>query len=115
MSNHYSVDDPAPAIQKFVSDYKSRYNGLAPDALAALGYDSLMVLADAISRAGTTDCGQVARRDRRDQEFRKRHRHHHYQRGTQRSQARRRARIAERKFVYKETIKPEGAVEVSQK
>ncbi|MGB7923103.1 MAG: ABC transporter substrate-binding protein [Pyrinomonadaceae bacterium] len=55
MSNHYSVDDPAPAIQKFVADYKAHYNGAVPDALAALGYDAMNVLADAIRRAGTTD------------------------------------------------------------
>ncbi len=54
ISNHYSVDDPSPAIQKFVADYKARYN-ILPDALAALGYDSMKVLADAITRAGGTD------------------------------------------------------------
>lgn len=54
ISNHYSVDDPSPAIQKFVADYKERFKML-PDALAALGYDSMKVLADAIKRAGTTD------------------------------------------------------------
>ena len=54
ISNHYSVDDPSPAIQKFVADYKARFN-LLPDALAALGYDSMKVLADAITRAGGTD------------------------------------------------------------
>jgi branched-chain amino acid transport system substrate-binding protein len=54
ISNHYSVDDPSPAIQKFVADYKGRYN-ILPDALAALGYDSMKVLADAIKRAGTTE------------------------------------------------------------
>jgi len=54
ISNHYSVDDPSPAIKKFVADYKGRYNML-PDALAALGYDSMKVLADAIKRAGTTE------------------------------------------------------------
>ena len=54
ISNHYSKDDPSPAIQKFVADYKARYN-VAPDALAALGYDSMKVLADAIKRAGTTE------------------------------------------------------------
>jgi branched-chain amino acid transport system substrate-binding protein len=54
ISNHYSVDDPSPAIQKFVADYKGRYNVL-PDALAALGYDAMKVLADAIKRAGTTE------------------------------------------------------------
>jgi branched-chain amino acid transport system substrate-binding protein len=54
ISNHYSVDDPLPAVQKFVADYKARFN-LLPDALAALGYDSMRVLADAITRAGGTD------------------------------------------------------------
>ena len=51
ISNHYSVDDPSPAIRKFVADYQSRYK-IQPDALAALGYDSMKVLADAIGRAG---------------------------------------------------------------
>ena len=54
ISNHYSVDDPAPAIQKFVADYKKKYNQV-PDALAALGYDAAKILADAIRRAGSTD------------------------------------------------------------
>ena len=54
ISNHYSVDDPSPAIQKFVADYKGRYSVL-PDALAALGYDAMKVLGDAIKRAGTTE------------------------------------------------------------
>ena len=48
MSNHYSVEDPSPAIQKFVNDFKARYN-VAPDALAALGYDAMRVLADSIN------------------------------------------------------------------
>lgn len=55
ISNHYSVDDPSPAIQKFVAAYKAKYNGTAPDAIAALGYDAMMVLADAIKRAGGTE------------------------------------------------------------
>jgi branched-chain amino acid transport system substrate-binding protein len=58
LSNHYSVDDPSPAIQKFVSEYKARYNAV-PDALAGLGYDSAMVLFDAIKRAGTTEGPKV--------------------------------------------------------
>lgn len=53
ISNHYSVEDPSPAIQKFVADFRGRYN-LVPDALAALGYDAMRVLADGIKRAGTT-------------------------------------------------------------
>jgi len=55
MVNHYSVDDPSPAIQKFVAAYKAKYNGTVPDAIAALAYDAMNVLADAIKRAGTTD------------------------------------------------------------
>jgi len=58
ISNHYSVDDPTPAVQKFVADYKARFQML-PDALAALGYDSMKVLADAIKRAGGTDSSKL--------------------------------------------------------
>lgn len=53
-SNHYSVDDPSPAIQKFVADYKARFNAI-PDALAALAYDSAHILIDAMKKANTTD------------------------------------------------------------
>lgn len=57
-SNHYSTDDPSPVVQKFVSEYKRRYNRL-PDALAALGYDAAKILADAITRAGSTEGSKV--------------------------------------------------------
>lgn len=57
-SNHYSVDDPSPAIQKFVSEYKQRFNE-TPDALAALGYDAAKILFDAFRRANTTDPEKV--------------------------------------------------------
>lgn len=53
-SNHYSVDDPSPAIQKFVNEYKQRYNE-TPDALAALGYDAARILYDSIRKCGSTD------------------------------------------------------------
>ena len=53
-SNHYSQDDPSPVIQNFVKTYAAKY-GEKPDAMAALGYDSAKILADAITRAGTTD------------------------------------------------------------
>jgi branched-chain amino acid transport system substrate-binding protein len=57
-SNHYSTDDPNPAVQKFVNDYKTRF-GQTPDALAALGYDAARILADAMTRAGSTDGDKV--------------------------------------------------------
>src|SRR6185295_11987545 len=56
ISNHYSVDDPSPVIQDFVGRFKAKNNGTAPDALAALAYDAMMVLADSIKRAGGTEC-----------------------------------------------------------
>jgi len=57
-SNHFSVSDPSPKIQKFVSDYKARYSA-TPDALAGLGYDAASVLFDAIKRANSTDGAKV--------------------------------------------------------
>ena len=54
-STHFSPSSSDPLAQKFVAAYKAKYNGKVPDAMAALGYDSTMVLADAIKRAGTTD------------------------------------------------------------
>ncbi|MBA2525693.1 MAG: ABC transporter substrate-binding protein [Pyrinomonadaceae bacterium] len=55
ISNHYSADDPSPAIQKFVHDYKLHWGNLTPDAHAALAYDAMRFLAEAIQRAGTTE------------------------------------------------------------
>jgi branched-chain amino acid transport system substrate-binding protein len=57
-SNHYSVDDPSPRIQKFVADYKKKF-GIIPDGLAALGYDAAKILFDAMTRAGSTDGAKV--------------------------------------------------------
>ena len=59
ITTHYSVDDPSPAIQRFAHEYKQRYGNLAPDAHAALAYDAMRVLADAIARAHTTAAAQL--------------------------------------------------------
>lgn len=53
-STHYSPQDTSPAVQNFVKEFTAKY-GETPDAMAALGYDSAMLLADAIKRAGATD------------------------------------------------------------
>jgi branched-chain amino acid transport system substrate-binding protein len=58
-STHYSPDDAAPVVQNFVQAFKARWGGETPDAMAALGYDSVMVLADALKRAGTTDAAKL--------------------------------------------------------
>ncbi len=60
ITNHYSVEDPSPAIEKFVREYRNRYGNLTPDAHAALAYDAMQVLVDAIQRAGT-DTGPALR------------------------------------------------------
>ena len=54
-STHCSPDQGNPEMVNFVEAYKKRYNGKTPDAMAVLGYDSALVLAEAIKRAGTTD------------------------------------------------------------
>ncbi|MFZ4482768.1 MAG: ABC transporter substrate-binding protein [Chthoniobacterales bacterium] len=53
-SNHFSAEDQSPAVQNFLARFKAKYNE-EPDAMAALGYDSAMLLFDAIKRAGSTD------------------------------------------------------------
>ena len=58
-STHYSSEDKSPIVQEFVKKYEAKYGGEVPDAMSALGYDSAMVLADAIKRAGTTDGPKV--------------------------------------------------------
>jgi len=55
LSTHYSPEVASDVSKKFVDNYRKRWNGKTPDALAACGYDSALVLADAIKRAGTTD------------------------------------------------------------
>ena len=54
ISNHYSGDNPDPVVQNFVKAYRAKFNK-EPDSIAALGYDSVKVLADAITRAASTD------------------------------------------------------------
>jgi branched-chain amino acid transport system substrate-binding protein len=59
ITSHYSADDPSPSIQKFVHEYKQLYGNLEPDAHAALAYDAMRVLADAVQRAGSTDSAKL--------------------------------------------------------
>src|ERR1019366_3229938 len=61
LSTHYSpMAAGSDLSRKFVANYQKRWNGKTPDALAACGYDSALVLADAIKRAGSSD-GQKVR------------------------------------------------------
>ncbi len=49
-SNHYASESPNPATQKFIKDYREKYNE-DPDGLSAAGYDAAMILIQAIENA----------------------------------------------------------------
>ncbi len=53
-STHFSPEEKLPAVENFVKKFQDKYHEL-PDGMAALGYDSAMILIEAIKRAGTTD------------------------------------------------------------
>jgi len=57
-SNHFSSQSTDPKVVAFVQAYRKKYNS-EPDAMVALGYDSVYLLADAMKRAGTTDPAKV--------------------------------------------------------
>lgn len=109
ISNHYSVDDPSPVIQDFVARYKAKYNGVAPDALAALAYDAMMVLADSIKRANGTECAALRGAIAQTKDFKG-------ITGIISLNSERNAvkpavvlELRDKQFVYKETIQPDGA------
>jgi len=104
-TNHYSVEDPSPEAQRFLTAYKARFNAV-PDALGGLGYDSAMVLFEAIKRAGSVDGKKV-----RDEIARTRD--HSGVTGKITLDADRNAtkpavvlEIKDGKFIYRETINP---------
>ncbi|HEX8246390.1 MAG TPA: ABC transporter substrate-binding protein [Longimicrobium sp.] len=55
----FHPDAPRPEVRRFGEAFRARY-GRAPDAAAALGYDAVRVLADAIRRARSTAPDRVA-------------------------------------------------------
>ena len=57
-STHFSPADQNPKVQDFVKKYTAKFKA-APDGMAPLGYDAMMILADAIKKAGTTDGDKV--------------------------------------------------------
>lgn len=60
LSTHYHPDVGSERSKRFFENYRKRWNGKMPDALAACAYDSAGVLADAMKRANSTD-GQKVR------------------------------------------------------
>ena len=109
ISNHYSADDPSPLIQKFVQDYRQRYGNLTPDAHAALAYDALRFLAEAIRKAESTDGPKLRTALAETKGFAG-------VTGTITMDRERNAvkpavilRLQDARYVYQETIQPEGA------
>ena len=58
-STHFSSVKNTPEGQSFLKAFQAKYGGETPDSMAALGYDSALVLADAIKRAGTTESAKL--------------------------------------------------------
>lgn len=57
-SNHYAEDSTDEKVQKFVGAFKAKF-GKAPNAFAALGYDSVYMLKTSIEKAGSADAEKV--------------------------------------------------------
>lgn len=53
-TNHYSSQDTDPKVVDFVEAFKAKYNK-EPDSFAALGYDCVQLLVQAITEANSTD------------------------------------------------------------
>jgi branched-chain amino acid transport system substrate-binding protein len=53
-TNHFSKDDSSAVVQRFVKNYRARFNA-DPDALASLSYDAAVILLNAIKTAGSTN------------------------------------------------------------
>ncbi len=54
-STHAGLDNPDAKVQNFVKAYTEEYGRAPENAFAALGYDTMNLIADAIKRAGSTD------------------------------------------------------------
>ncbi len=54
-STYFSAENTAPEVRSFVQRYRTRWNNEAPEAVSALGYDAVYLIAAAIENAGTTD------------------------------------------------------------
>ena len=53
-SNHYAADSTDASVVKYVNSFKAKYNK-EPTSFAALGYDSVYMIKDAILKAGGAD------------------------------------------------------------
>jgi branched-chain amino acid transport system substrate-binding protein len=54
-STHLALGSDEPRVRRFVAAYRKRYRRAPENAFAALGYDTMNLIADAVRRAGTDD------------------------------------------------------------
>lgn len=54
-STHVALNSDDAQVQEFVAAYEEEYGRAPENAFAALGYDTMLVIADAIERAGSAD------------------------------------------------------------
>jgi branched-chain amino acid transport system substrate-binding protein len=50
-TTHFVASDPDPLVQTFVKTYRERFSGKVPGAMAALGYDAILAVHEAATRA----------------------------------------------------------------
>jgi branched-chain amino acid transport system substrate-binding protein len=55
LTSDFSAEDQDAKVVKFVADYKAKYSNKVPNSFNALGYDAVMLLAQAIKDAGAAD------------------------------------------------------------
>ena len=67
-SGFYSPEDQSKNVQDFVKKFKKRY-GSSPDAAAALGYEGMLVLAEALRKSDTQTSDKVRSELTRIQNF----------------------------------------------
>lgn len=57
-SNHYASDSSDEKVQNFSAAYKAKF-GITPTSFAALAYDSMFMIKDAVAAAGSSDPSAV--------------------------------------------------------
>ncbi len=57
-TNHYAADSPSETVQNFITAYKKEYDKV-PNSFAALGYDAVYAMVEAITAAGSTDSADI--------------------------------------------------------
>ncbi len=58
LSDHFSPEDPNVETQRFVDSYNGDY-GISPGPSAALSYDAVLLVAEAMKKANSTDPGKI--------------------------------------------------------